>query len=619
MLPPPSLFTTARRSSERELFLARLGILVVIAAWGLIAWRRSARIVIDYGRELFCAWRLSEGDLLYKDVWYYYGPLGATLNSLLFSIFGPGYDSLLIFNLLLIAICAFALFEMMRKASGFAQGAVAAAVFINLFAFGYGYMAQNNNFLTPYSHEATYGTYLTIGLIVALWRMHSCKKLSWLVLAGMLAAANLFTKPENLFASAVVSFFGLGFIILKNRGIKNFHFKSLAAFILPALAIGIIPTIWSFILHGGIEGVYAAHSAWMAVFSHPAITGSRSNLSFIGLAAPGEGLDRVISSVSVFATTSFSVALFCWAERIKKTTLRVSVVGIGGLLLACLIVWRLPEHLGGFLPITSAVILLFRTRAYLSAEQQGDASSDKFVLMLWSVFGMVMLLKMALFPRITHYGFFLGMPAMVDLALCLTKEVPTLISRLGGNLRYAQVAFAGLCSLIIVRTMFITVMYYGIINTAVGKGRDVMLAHDPNWHPLGIVLENVRRYLEEQKVNSLIVLPEGPALNYLLRVGTGFKGFVFNPGEIAAYGMERLLRELQEKPPERVVILSRGLSEFGYTVFGSEDGSGKKILDWVVANYEVERKFGGDPLDPDQFGATVSKYVGPKSDRKPES
>jgi hypothetical protein len=51
-------------------------------------WARWGSVTVDCGRELYVAAALAEGKMLYRDVWYLYGPGAPYLNSLLFRSFG---------------------------------------------------------------------------------------------------------------------------------------------------------------------------------------------------------------------------------------------------------------------------------------------------------------------------------------------------------------------------------------------------------------------------------------------------------------------------------------------------------------------------------------------------
>jgi len=46
------------------------------ATMAAIGWYRWPEVLIDYGRELYFPWRISAGEMLYKDLLHLYGPLG---------------------------------------------------------------------------------------------------------------------------------------------------------------------------------------------------------------------------------------------------------------------------------------------------------------------------------------------------------------------------------------------------------------------------------------------------------------------------------------------------------------------------------------------------------------
>ena len=50
-----------------------------MAAW---SWRTWPDVFIDFGREAYVAWRLSEGDVLHRDIVYVSGPLSVSYTHL---------------------------------------------------------------------------------------------------------------------------------------------------------------------------------------------------------------------------------------------------------------------------------------------------------------------------------------------------------------------------------------------------------------------------------------------------------------------------------------------------------------------------------------------------------
>jgi len=61
-------------------------------------------ILVDFGIQLYLPWRISQGDVLYRDVMYLTGgPLSQYFNALLFKIFGVSFRTLIFANLAITA------------------------------------------------------------------------------------------------------------------------------------------------------------------------------------------------------------------------------------------------------------------------------------------------------------------------------------------------------------------------------------------------------------------------------------------------------------------------------------------------------------------------------------
>ncbi|MFT7679938.1 MAG: hypothetical protein ACI8QC_003943, partial [Planctomycetota bacterium] len=69
-----------------------------------MTWRGWASPIVDYGRELYAAWRLNQGDVLYRDIAWFNGPFSAWWNSFWFGLLGETGAALVSVNLLLIVL-----------------------------------------------------------------------------------------------------------------------------------------------------------------------------------------------------------------------------------------------------------------------------------------------------------------------------------------------------------------------------------------------------------------------------------------------------------------------------------------------------------------------------------
>ena len=69
-----------------------------------VSWRRSAHFLVDFGRELYVPWQLTQGKVLYQDLAYFNGPLSPHFNATLFRVFGVGITTLIVVNTLLLLV-----------------------------------------------------------------------------------------------------------------------------------------------------------------------------------------------------------------------------------------------------------------------------------------------------------------------------------------------------------------------------------------------------------------------------------------------------------------------------------------------------------------------------------
>ena len=103
---------------------------------------------------------------------------------------------------------------------------------------------------------------------------------------------------------------------------------------------------------------------------------------------------------------------------------------------------------------------------------------------------------------------------------------------------------------------------------------------------------------------TLLVLPEGITLNFLLRRESPSPYTNFMPPELVMYGEENIVSRLNERPGDYILLVSRTLTCYGKHHFG-QPGYGDQIMHWVRENYKLEKQFGADPLAPPDFGVQV--------------
>lgn len=170
-LPPPTVSEAPSRSPSRLLdaYFLRLasgpavpwnrktigGLLALVilwAAWMFATWAHWGNLTIDTGREMYIPAVLAEGRMLFRDIWFMYGPAAPYLNADLFRFFGVHLNVLYWAGSLSALGLAILLYLVgMRLSSALAGWTAGAVVVIQAFH------PSLFSFPLPYSFSSVYG------------------------------------------------------------------------------------------------------------------------------------------------------------------------------------------------------------------------------------------------------------------------------------------------------------------------------------------------------------------------------------------------------------------------------------------------------------------------------
>src|ERR1700674_3486977 len=118
------LRTAARGPAKAPAALAALPVIAGIVAIA-VSWQSWIDPLVDSGREMDVPWRLLQGERLYRDITYYYGPIGPWVNALELRLFGNVWLSLELVCTAVSAVIFLLLFRLTRRAGGLLSAATA--------------------------------------------------------------------------------------------------------------------------------------------------------------------------------------------------------------------------------------------------------------------------------------------------------------------------------------------------------------------------------------------------------------------------------------------------------------------------------------------------------------
>jgi hypothetical protein len=234
-----------------------------------------------------------------------------------------------------------------------------------------------------------------------------------------------------------------------------------------------------------------------------------------------------------------------------------------------------------------------------------DASTVARVL-LWSA-AVALLSRMLFNPRVNHYGFYQGpLAAAVGIAT-LVAAVPEWFGLAGAARKCYQALLVALILCGGGAFARVSVEWLSAHDLPIADGPDRFYAINPQLDPTGALVEAARQYLAaDSSARTLVVLPEGVMLNYLTRLPSPLPVYLFGPAILTPETRRALLKKLSAQPPDRVVFISRDMSDFGVEHFGDRPEHGQELLEFVQDHYRPVFRIGGDPLDVNQRGVIIA-------------
>lgn len=589
-----------------------IGLALVVAAFVLaaaISWRRWPDLLVDFGVQLYIPWRLANGAVLYRDLFFFAGgPLSQYFNALLFNIFGASFLTLIVANLTLVAATLLLVYRRFAAVTDVLTATTICLGIVLVFAFGEYTRIGNYNYIAPYSHEVLHGLLLSILAVALLSDWLAGGKIRFALAAGFCSGLVFLTKPDvfvALMAAGVAAF--VVFFVTRRR--VDIAAKSVAAF----LSAAMMPLLGFFFYFLSVEGwresLRSVVFGWLPLLQ----TSVAKNPYYqwcLGFDQPFTHLRETgVQFLFVAVTVAFYAAVFRFLAKLKSQPAKyfVFLLLITPLLfLAVRFDWL---NCGASLPLLGIAtgVLLRENYRKLSGERKAAFP------LLWSVFGLVLLLKLGVFPRIWHYGFALAMPAFVSAIYLLLWLLPRLLEdKFAVPARFFRVTVL-LVLLVGFGNLFRqSEKFYAAKNLAVGQAGDRILTFGPDGNAVEARTTRAALAWIETNVPSgatVAVLPQGVILNYLSRRINPAPCLFWDPNVMSVFGQEKMTAAYENSPPDYVLIVETTSYEFGVGYFGQSPGYGVELMQWIGNNYEPVQLFGSEPLRNGLFGIKILKRL----------
>jgi len=590
------------------------------------SWLRWPDPLVDFPRELYMAWRVSEGDHLYERIMNWYGPLPQLIQGAGFKIFGVGLDTMVWMNIALTVGVLLLLRGIFDRLGNRLMVWLASVVFLAVFAFGYYDLTGSNfTFIAPYVSQATYGF---AGLLMVIWgllhHLQSTRR-RWLAVAGLGLGIAYLDKPEPLLAALGALGIYILTQILQPRQSGNVNELSTwqnavrwATWLAAGFFAIVLPVFVFFWQQGGV--VYALRATnWVArSVLDPATRHAVENSSFMqkvsGFNFPVENfiIQVVAGGCLLLVCGGLALSARYWA-RAKKFGVRwwilllaaMAAVGVGEWL-----GWMADEWSGIGRAIVFPVCLaaawyIFRSlRLAMHGDTQDKQAQGLAVL---GTAASLMMVRMFLNGHLDAYGFVM-MPLAVlfgiqILVMETTRALPSHARWLSTTL-FTVLILSGVAVL-----LNFNLSVYAKKTYPVGMGRDRFYAYPPELNSEGLMLNALIGTVKQDFPNAktLVAFPHGIAINYHTRMQTSLAELEFTPVALGFAGPQHVVDELKAQPPDAAVLFAADYRVFDLQYFGQDEGSGRDIIQWLNEHYKVIAH--GSPAKDSASGYQVDLMV----------
>ena len=565
-------------------------VLLALAFAGLMAWTWGTwpDPMVDFGRELYVPWRMSEGAALQRDLAWFNGPLSPHVNATLFRVFGVGLTTLVWANALVFALTLALLHQILRACASAWAATFACLVVLATCGFGQQVGIGNYNQLCPYSHEATHGLCLALASVALLSSWKGRGSIVLVLAAGFCTGLAFLTKPEPFvagFAGSVASLVALSWS-------ARFRLARAAT----AWAFGLVSAVllgWT--LQVPELGTDLAWRSTLGAWPDVA-NGEVAKLPFykagMGTDAPGRNLMRLgLVAFGLVGALLPGLALARFAARRfgERPTALVAALVTAGIAAACwsVVPWQEIARPWPLFAAVATLLAVLATRAHRGLARWPALAG-------FALLSLALLAKVALNARIAQYGFTLALPATALIAAAVWSWIPAWISRTGGSGLVARASGTIVVATIALSCLATTQKIHARKDVELGHGHD-KIRTDVRGRVMTAALEWLARQpAPEGRPLTVAVLPEGVTLNYLARVTNPTPYVNFMPPELIVFGEERIVESFRAAPPDIVFLAHKNTSEYGVPWFGRDYG--QKLFGWLTSEYRPVALFGDPPL-----------------------
>ncbi len=522
-------------------------------------WATWGNLSIDTGREMYVPAVLAQGKMLYRDVWFLYGPAAPYFNSYLFRIFGLRLEVLYWAGSISALACAVLLFLSGKRLYSWMAGWTAGAVLL-MEAFQPGLFC----FPLPYSFSSVYGSVAACLFLYFAIRAANSQHWGWVLGASSAAGMAMLLKLEYGAACYAALFLLIVARYFQHRSWKS-TFRDLAMTLPGIVACG--AAIAWMVSIGGAEFITQENMmSWPTTYFMK--TFGKMWLERSGFALNAAAFREAAIRGAFYGVVIVETWCLLWWKRIDPMSLYLRM-GLFLVLLSYYVFYV------GFIPqaLLSAIFFPQDMVLYIAAASvialwyfwRHRGTDGALALGLLFIFSAMLAFRVLLKMTPREYAIYYNGPAVLSFLLLALAIVP----RTGRSRRFIFLGEAVICLGCFVAAVLATprVDLIGGHFVPLTTDRGKIMVQER-------VAENYEAAIPLMKQAAsrgeyVLSIPEDTSLYFLSGVDCPTRVFAFTPGLVSPGKMtEELIQEMQHKPVRYLLWSNRTFSEYGVAGFG---------------------------------------------------
>ena len=560
-----------------------------------ISWLRWGSLLIDTGRELYVPWSILSGKMLYKDIFYEFGPLTPYLNALLCVIFGVHIRSFIIAGILTVVLMCILIYKISRIFLAPIFSTLSVLTFLFVFAFNQHYEAGIFNYIIPYSYASIYSMLFAITTLFFYYYILTKEKKAYTYLCGFFVLLTLATRIEIGIMLIVAIFIGIILDSPRGNGFKKRFRMILTCCLFPVLAVSLVYGLFAIITRGSIidkdvflinldtKGPLTGHTLGTINFWKNTSIISKTILYYIGIS-------------TLFFAGGWALFLIRKFSIMKKTFL---IIILAYIVMSLTVLFQrefFPYDMQyRCAPIICAWVFIFAYRKY-----RRTAEKKFLFLMIFSIFSLLLMTRMLFAVKAEHNGFYLLVPGMLCCYFFFLKIIPETFTTIQIR-NFYRFGFVVLSASFIISQAALSHYMYKNRTLEISSPRGAMRVR-PGYYRCKQLLTYLRENTDPSE--SLVVFPEGLTLNFLSERESPMHQYAFLPLLFKNPDFEKgVIKDLEDNEVKYIVILRRDTSDYGASRFGIDYAQG--IIRYLAKHYVIEKQFGPWPFTRKEFSLAL--------------